>query len=126
MTRFAKLAIVSAAFGIAALSPTVAFANSGYMTCLLHRPTTDHGGSRTYFTYPFQADSSVEDAMTAKFQAVAIDSGMLNATDQTIGGCHWEATKKQSFAVAKGFLAKYPGNEFDFSHAMEVALSSGR
>lgn len=120
MTRFSKVAIISAALCATAFSPTAALAKSGYMTCLLHKD--NNGVARTYYTYPFQADSGDEDAMTALFQRVSIESDMLLATDQTIGGCHWEAKKNDAFAVAKGFLAKYRGNEFDFSRAMESKL----
>jgi hypothetical protein len=103
------------------VAPTAVFAKSGYMTCQLHRPTTEHGGSRTYYTYPFKADSASEDAMTAKFQKVSIDSQFLQSTDETIGGCHWEAQRDGAFNVVKGFMKKYPGNEFDFSRALELA-----
>ena len=58
--------------------------------------------------------------MTVKFQRVSMESGMLQSTDQTIGGCHWEPTKDGAFAVVKGFMAKYHGNEFDFSRALEL------
>ncbi len=117
-----KIRLISAAaITVCAMFPAVASAKSGYMTCQLHRDTTDHGGSRTYYTYPFQADSADEDEMTAKFQRVSLASGMLNATDQTIGGCHWEQKKDAAFNVVKGFMAKYPGNEFDFSRALEAA-----
>ena len=119
--RFSRLTIVAAAVCSAAFSSTAAFAQSGYMTCLLYR-ATGGGGPRTYYTYPFQADSADEDAMTSIFQTVAVESGMLQSTDQTLGGCHWEAKKNQAFGIAKGFLAKYRGNEFDFSRAMESKL----
>ena len=118
MTVPSKSVFAIAAGTIFALSPAVASANGGWMTCQLHRDANP----RTYYTYPFKADSADEDAMTAKFQKVSIDSGMLTATDTTLGGCHWEASKDRAFAVAKGFLAKYPGNEFDFSRAMALAI----
>lgn len=117
MSLRSRYILAIAAATICALSPAVASAKSGYMTCLLHRDANP----RTYYTYPFKADSADEDAMTAKFQRVSIDSGMLDATDKTLGGCHWEQTKDGALAVAKGFIAKYPGNEFDFSRAMEIA-----
>ena len=117
MTVQSKSVFAIAAATICALSPAVASANSGWMTCQLHRDANP----RTYYTYPFKADSADEDAMTAKFQKVSIESGMLNTTDTTLGGCHWEPSKDRAFAVAKAFMAKYPGNEFDFSRAMELA-----
>lgn len=112
----AKL-ISAAAIAICLLAPTAASAKSGYMTCQLYKGA---GNARTYYTYPFKADSADEDAMTAKFQKVSIASGMLQDTDGTIGGCHWEEKKDTAFAVVKGFLAKYRGNEFDFSRALEL------
>ena len=98
--------------------PAAASAKSGFMTCQLHKSA---GNARTYYTYPFAADSADEDTMTSKFQKVSIASGMLQVTDQTIGGCHWEQKKDVAFQVVKGFMAKYRGNEFDFSRALEVA-----
>ena len=114
--------IASAAACCAALVPTAAMAQPGYMTCQLHKD----GNTRNYFTEPFRADSADEESMTNLFRSVSEESGMLQATDQTIGGCHWEAKQDPAWAVLKGFLAHYPGNPFDFSRAMEVALSSRR
>ena len=99
------------------LIPSAALAKSGYMTCQLYKAG---GNARTYYTYPFAADSADEDAMTSKFQRVSIASGMLQATDQTIGGCHWEQNKDAAFKVVKGFMAKFRGNEFDFSRALAL------
>ena len=110
--------ISAAVMAICLMVPAAASAKSGFMTCQLHKSA---GNARTYYTYPFKADSADEDAMTAKFQRVSIASGMLQQTDQTIGGCHWEAKKDVAFNVVKGFMAKYRGNEFDFSRALELA-----
>ena len=107
----------AALFVICAAIPSAAFAKSGYMTCQLYKAA---GNARTYYTYPFAADSADEDAMTSKFQRVSIASGMLQATDQTIGGCHWEQKKDDAFKVVKGFMAKFRGNEFDFSRALAL------
>ena len=109
--------IYSALIAICAVIPSAAAAKSGYMTCQLYK---DGGNPRTYYTYPFAADSADEDAMTSKFQRVSIASGMLQSTDQTIGGCHWEQKKDVAFKVVKGFMAKYRGNEFDFSRALAL------
>ena len=109
--------ICAALVAICAAVPSAALAKSGYMTCQLYKAA---GNPRTYYTYPFAADSADEDAMTAKFQSVSIASGMLQATDQTIGGCHWEAKKDVAFQIVKGFMAKYRGNEFDFSRALAL------
>ena len=109
--------ISAAAMAICLLVPAAASAKSGFMTCQLHK---GGGYARTYYTYPFKADSADEDAMTAKFQRVSIASGMLQATDQTIGGCHWEQKKDVAFKIVKGFMTKYPGNEFDFTRALEL------
>lgn len=114
-----KQALVMVA-ATAAVMPGAALAKGGFMTCQLHRDAGG-GGPRTYYTYPFKADSADEDAMTAKFQQVTLASGMLQSSDQTIGGCHWEAKKDAAFAVVKGFMAKYPGNEFDNSRALAAA-----
>ena len=114
------LLIASAAACFAALIPTAAMAQPGYMTCLLHKD----GNARNYFTQPFKADSADEDSMTTLFRNVSEESGMLQSTDQTTGGCHWEAKKDRAMAVLSGFLDHYQGNPFDFSRAMELALSS--
>ena len=116
------LLIASAAACFAALVPTAAMAQPGYMTCLLHKD----GNARNYYTQPFKADSANEDSMTTLFRNVSEESGMLQSTDQTTGGCHWEAKKDRAMAVLSGFLEHYHGNPFDFSRAMEVALSSRR
>ena len=117
--RLLLASLSTAALAAALLLPATAFAKSGYMTCQLHRDAGG-GGPRTYYTYPFEADSADEDAMTAKFQRVSIASGMLQSTDQTLGGCHWENKKSNAVGVVKGFMAKYPGNEFDFSRALAL------
>lgn len=59
--------------------------------------------------------------MTEKFQTVLLGMSRIDATQQTTGGCHWEAKKSQAFDVVKGFLAHYPGNEFDLCRALELA-----
>jgi hypothetical protein len=109
--------ISAALIAVCAVIPSAAFAKSGYMTCQLYK---EAGNPRTYYTYPFAADSADEDAMTSKFQRVSIASGMLQTTDQTIGGCHWEQKKDDAFRVVKGFMAKYRGNEFVFSRALAL------
>ncbi len=116
------LLIACAVTGLAALAPSAAMAQPGYMTCQLHKD----GNSRNYYAEAFPADSADEDSMTRRFRNVSEESGMLQATDQTVGGCHWEASKAQAASVLKGFLAQYHGNLFDFSRALEVALQSRR
>ena len=117
-----SILIASAVACIATLAPSAAMAQPGFMTCLLHKD----GNPRNYFTQPFKADSADEDSMTTLFRNVSEESGMLQAADQTTGGCHWEAKKDRAMAVMSGFLDHYHGNPFDFSRAMEVALNSRR
>lgn len=114
--------IIASAFACVALAPSAAMARPGYMTCQLHKD----GNARNYYAEAFPADSADEDSMTTRFRNVSEETGMLQATDQTIGGCHWEASKAQAMAVLKGFLAQYHGNPFDFSRALEEALKSRR
>ena len=121
LPKLPMAALSTVALAATLLAPAAAVAKSGYMTCQLHREAVaGAGGTRTYYTYPFEADSADEDVMTAKFQKVSIASGTLQSTDPTLGGCHWEAKKSAAFNVVKGFMAKYPGNEFDFSRALAL------